>query len=91
MMDTVLNIGLNDGLSWGWSSQSGNERFAWDSYRRLPPCSARRCSASGEAFRGRDRPPEGSQRVATDLDLAADDLRGLVAGLQGGRPRARRS
>src|SRR5689334_12581134 len=35
MMDTVLNIGLNDESVTGLAKQSGNERFAWDSYRRL--------------------------------------------------------
>src|SRR5690554_1561219 len=35
MMETVLNIGLNDASVVGLARQSGNERFAWDSYRRL--------------------------------------------------------
>ena len=35
MMDTVLNIGLNDQSVLGLAKQSGSERFAWDSYRRL--------------------------------------------------------
>src|SRR6201993_3872592 len=35
MMDTVLNIGLSDESVQGLAKQSGNERFAWDSYRRL--------------------------------------------------------
>ncbi len=35
MMDTVLNIGLTDESVHGLAKQSGNERFAWDSYRRL--------------------------------------------------------
>ena len=35
MMETVLNIGLNDESVKGLAAQSGNERFAWDSYRRL--------------------------------------------------------
>ena len=35
MMETVLNIGLNDESVHGLAAQSGNERFAWDSYRRL--------------------------------------------------------
>ena len=35
MMDTVLNIGLNDQTVEGLTRQSGNERFAWDSYRRF--------------------------------------------------------
>ena len=35
MMDTVLNIGLNDTTVVGLAKATGNERFAWDSYRRL--------------------------------------------------------
>ncbi|HPD86594.1 MAG TPA: PEP/pyruvate-binding domain-containing protein, partial [Proteiniphilum sp.] len=35
MMDTVLNLGLNDDAVAGIAKKSGNERFAWDSYRRF--------------------------------------------------------
>ncbi|GGK50805.1 MULTISPECIES: pyruvate, phosphate dikinase [Flavobacteriaceae] len=35
MMDTVLNLGLNDEVVVGLAEKSGNERFAWDSYRRF--------------------------------------------------------
>ncbi|MDQ3952006.1 MAG: pyruvate, phosphate dikinase, partial [Actinomycetota bacterium] len=35
MMDTVLNVGLNDESVDGLIRQTGDERFAWDSYRRL--------------------------------------------------------
>src|SRR6201985_62569 len=35
MMETVLNIGLSDESVHGLARQAGNERFAWDSYRRL--------------------------------------------------------
>src|SRR5690242_16284175 len=35
MMETVLNIGLSDESVQGLAKQAGNERFAWDSYRRL--------------------------------------------------------
>ncbi|MEG1936832.1 MAG: pyruvate, phosphate dikinase [Rikenellaceae bacterium] len=35
MMDTVLNLGLNDDAVQGIAKRSGNERFAWDSYRRF--------------------------------------------------------
>ena len=35
MMDTVLNLGLNDDAVSGIAKQTGNERFAWDSYRRF--------------------------------------------------------
>ena len=35
MMDTILNLGLNDEAVAGLASKAGNERFAWDSYRRF--------------------------------------------------------
>ncbi len=35
MMDTVLNVGLNDLSVLALAEASGDERFAWDSYRRL--------------------------------------------------------
>ena len=35
MMDTVLNLGLNDASVEGLAARTGNPRFAWDSYRRL--------------------------------------------------------
>ena len=35
MMNTILNIGINDEVVEGWSTQTGNPRFTWDAYRRL--------------------------------------------------------
>ena len=35
MMDTILNLGLNDKVVVGLAKKTGNERFAWDSYRRF--------------------------------------------------------
>ena len=35
MMDTILNLGLNDEAVLGLAAKAGNERFAWDSYRRF--------------------------------------------------------
>ena len=37
MLDTVLNLGLNDESVEGLATTTGNERFAWDSYRRFVP------------------------------------------------------
>ena len=45
MMDTVLNLGLNDETVEGLAAKSGNERFAWDSYRRFVRCTATSCWA----------------------------------------------
>lgn len=38
MMDTILNLGLNDEVVEGIIRKTGNARFAWDSYRRLCRC-----------------------------------------------------
>jgi pyruvate,orthophosphate dikinase len=35
MMDTILNLGLNDQAVLGLADKTGNERFAWDCYRRF--------------------------------------------------------
>ena len=51
MMDTVLDIGLNDLSVDGLTKQSGNERFAWDSYRRLIQMFAKTVmGANGDLF-----------------------------------------
>ena len=42
MMDTILNLGLNDTVVDGLARKSGNERFAWDSYRRFVQMYGRR-------------------------------------------------
>ncbi len=86
MMDTVLNLGLNDVTVEGLATRSGNARFAWDAYRRF-------VQMYGDVVLG-VKPREGEEvdpfhaaldalkkkrGVATDSDLDADDLRGLVA------------
>jgi pyruvate,orthophosphate dikinase len=38
MMDTILNLGLNDTTIQGLINKNHNERFAWDSYRRFVQC-----------------------------------------------------
>src|SRR5918911_197216 len=43
MMDTVLNLGLNDRSVEGLAARTGNERFAWDSYRRFVQMFANVC------------------------------------------------
>lgn len=79
MMDTVLNIGLNERSVVGLASQSGNERFAWDSYRRLLSMFGQTVLGVGkDVFEdGIDR-MKAERGAATDLDLTADDLRGLA-------------
>ena len=68
MMETVLNIGLDDTSVEGLARQTGNQRFAWDSYRRLVRCTARPCSTStatgSRTPSRRPRPP----RRSADID-----------------------
>ncbi len=86
MMDTVLNLGLNDKTILGVIKKSGNERFAWDSYRRF-------IAMYGDVVMGLK--PESKdehdpfeevmdhlkkkRKVKMDLDLTVADLKELVA------------
>ncbi|MDW7681478.1 MAG: PEP/pyruvate-binding domain-containing protein, partial [bacterium] len=85
MMDTVLNLGLNDTTVQGIIKKSNNERFGWDSYRRF-------VQMYGDVVMGLK--PENKEEedpfeviidqvkekkgVVNDTDLAADDLKELV-------------
>ena len=63
MMDTVLNLGLNDESVAGLAEATGNARFAWDSYRRLVQMFGDVvCGVPGVALRGRDRRDQGRAR-----------------------------
>jgi len=86
MMDTVLNLGLNDRTVEGLARRAGNDRFAWDSYRRF-------CAMFGDVVLGmkperkEDRDPfevvlerkKHEREVKLDSDLPVDALRELVA------------
>ena len=80
MMDTVLNIGLNDESVLGLAKQANNERFAFDSYRRLIQMFGKTVmGVEGELFEDAlDHLKHGKGPSATDLDLDADDLQALV-------------
>ncbi len=85
MMDTVLNLGLNDLTVEGLAARSGNERFAWDSYRRF-------CAMFGDVVLGmkperkEDRDPfevileakKHAHGVKQDADLPISALKELV-------------
>ena len=77
MMDTVLNIGLNDVSVEGLARQSGSERFAWDSYRRLLQMFGKTVLGV-EGFEDVLDRVKKDKGVKTDVELDADDLRGLV-------------
>ena len=80
MMETVLNIGLNDASVQGLAAQSGNARFAWDSYRRLIQMFGKTVQhIHGERFEQALDALKARKGVVGDLDLDADDLQELVA------------
>lgn len=86
MMDTVLNLGLNDEAVEGIAKKSGNARFAWDSYRRF-------VQMYGDVVMGmkpeskEDHDPfeeiidqmKEEKGVELDTDLSTDDLKEMVA------------
>ncbi len=79
MMDTVLNLGLNDTTLNALVAKTGNERFALDTYRRL-------ITMFGSTVMGVDRQlfekaleaKKASRKVHLDTDLTVEDLRDLV-------------
>ncbi|MER5955013.1 pyruvate, phosphate dikinase [Streptomyces sp. NPDC001893] len=79
MMDTVLNIGLSDKSVLGLVKQSGDERFAWDSYRRLIQMFGKTVlDVDGELFEDALDKAKAAKKVAVDTDLDASDLKKLV-------------
>lgn len=79
MMETVLNIGLNDQSVEGLAAQGGNVRFAWDSYRRLLSMFGKTVlHLDGELFEDEIDKAKAAKGVTNDLDLDVDDLKKLV-------------
>ncbi|HEU4910684.1 MAG TPA: PEP/pyruvate-binding domain-containing protein, partial [Actinomycetes bacterium] len=84
MMDTVLNIGLNDESVQGLAKQAGNERFAWDSYRRLIQMFGKTVlGVDGEHFDEAFDAAKKANGTENDLDLDESDLRGIVDTFKG--------
>ena len=80
MMDTILNVGLNDASVQGLVEASGDERFAWDSYRRLISMYGRTVmDVSPELFSKALEHAVESAGVGSESDMSADQLRELVA------------
>ena len=79
MMETVLNIGLNDRSVTGLAHRAGNEHFAWDSYRRLIQMFGKTVlGLPGEDFEhALDRAKQHAE-VATDVELPVASLQQLV-------------
>ena len=85
MMDTVLNLGLNDEAVEGIAKKSGNERFAWDSYRRFVQMYGDVVMDMKPASKEDEDPFEviiyqlkEEKNVEKDTDLTTDDLKELV-------------
>ena len=80
MMDTVLNLGLNDQSVEGLTKQTGSERFAWDSYRRLVQMYGKTVmGVEGDRFEEALEHAKETKGVRNDVELDEGDLRGLVA------------
>ena len=79
MMETVLNVGLNDTSVGGLAARSESERFALDSYRRLLQMfGGTVLHVDSELFSEALDEAKKAKGTENDLDLDADDLRGLV-------------
>ncbi len=79
MMETVLNVGLNDTSVGGLAAHSESERFALDSYRRLLQMfGGTVLHVDSELFSEALDEAKKAKGTENDLDLDADDLRGLV-------------
>ncbi len=84
MMETVLNIGLNDKSVLGLATVSGNERFAWDSYRRLIQMFGKTVlDIDGDLFSDALDELKAERGVKGDTELTAEDLKGLVDTFKG--------
>ncbi|WP_217252076.1 pyruvate, phosphate dikinase [Streptomyces sp. AC602_WCS936] len=79
MMDTVLNIGLSDKSVQGLAKQAGDDRFAWDSYRRLIQMFGKTVlGVDGDLFEEALEAAKTAKKVSVDTELEAADLKKLV-------------
>ena len=79
MLDTVLNLGLNDESVEGLAKQTENDRFAWDSYRRFVQMFGNVARGMpGEAFEDAIKEAKQERDVEDDTDLDTDDLKALT-------------
>jgi pyruvate, orthophosphate dikinase len=79
MMDTVLNLGLNDESVEGLARGTENERFAWDSYRRFVQMFGNVCRGiPGERYEDLIKEAKADAGVKEDVELGVDQLRTLT-------------
>src|SRR5882724_9433378 len=91
MMDTVLNLGLNDATAAGLAEQSGDARFAYDSYRRfIQMYSAVVLGVEHHHFEELIELHKEDRGVTLDTELGADDWRTLVEAFKRKRSEERR-
>jgi len=84
MMDTVLNLGLNDASVEGLAKKTGNERFAWDSYRRfIDMFGVVVLGIEHHHFSHELDALKASKGVSEDTELTVDDLKTLVSTYKG--------
>jgi pyruvate,orthophosphate dikinase len=84
MLDTVLNLGLNDDSAAGLAARTGNERFAWDSYRRFVQMYGNVVrDVPGERFEDAIKQAKRARGVELDTELDVDALRELVDTFRG--------
>src|SRR3954452_23782605 len=84
MLDTVLNLGLNDRSVQGLAGATGNERFAWDSYRRFVQMFGNVVHGiEGERLEDEIKRVKGERGVKLDTELDVDALRDLVEAFKG--------
>ncbi|HTN22693.1 MAG TPA: pyruvate, phosphate dikinase [Solirubrobacteraceae bacterium] len=80
MLDTVLNLGLNDQSVAGLAERTGNERFAWDSYRRFVQMFGNVVrNIPGERLEAAIKDAKTEHGVTLDTELDVDALRALTA------------
>ena len=84
MMDTILNLGLNDTAVEGLAEATGNPRFAYDSYRRLIQMYGEVVDGvEGHLFEEELQTLKERRGARQDVELTAEDLRELIATFQG--------
>ena len=80
MMNTILNLGLNDETTAGLAKRSGNERFAYDCYRRFIQMFGEvALDIEMEKFDHIFDERKAKSKVKSDADLTADDLKAIIA------------
>src|SRR3954469_12309143 len=79
MMDTVLNLGMNDRSVEGLAGKTENDRFAWDSYRRFVQMFGNVCrGVPGEKIEAAIKAQKRTAGDKLDTELSVDDLKALV-------------